>query len=164
MSTDQHGELRRLAITLARAAGAADPELVADQAMERLYLVPQWPEETKACLRTVIPRLVIDAHRRAQARVPVQLVDFLAEVEPLRRLDHPPTLTLECRQKLSVETVLAVLSDADRALLLDWCDGWSWPELSERYGATVPVLQVRLSRIKGKIRAAFPDLEQFELG
>jgi DNA-directed RNA polymerase specialized sigma24 family protein len=67
------------------------------------------------------------------------------------------------RRRLAVEEALEILSDRERSLLLDWVDGWSWEELGERYGQSVPVLQTSLTRIKRKVREGFPDVDRFEL-
>jgi RNA polymerase sigma factor (sigma-70 family) len=159
----EYEELRRLATLVAREAGAVDPELVADEAMERLLLAPASPQQTKAWLRTVTRRLVIDAHRRAEARPKDVFHAHAAEWEEIRGPSFRPTPSLIVRRRLAVERALQTLPARDRTLLLDWVDGWSWAELSERYELSVPVLQTTVSRIKRKLRERFPDVEQFEL-
>ena len=60
--------------------------------------------------------------------------------------------------------VLSVLSDRDAALLLAQLDGASNSELAERFGlANAATVSVTLTRIRGKIRDAFPSAELREL-
>ena len=163
MNKEEFEELRRVAFSVAREAGAADPELVADEAMERLVLGPVIPLQAKAWLRTVARRLAIDAHRRAQARPQTEAGGWPADWEEMRGPDHVPTPSLLTRRRLAVEEALEILSERERSLLLDWVDGWSWEELGERYGQSVPVLQTTLTRVKRKVREGFPDVDRFEL-
>lgn len=60
--------------------------------------------------------------------------------------------------------VLCVLSDRDAALLLAQLDGASNAELAERFGlANAATVSVTLTRIRTKIREAFPTAELREL-
>ncbi len=81
----------------------------------------------------------------------------------MRGPNHLPTPSLLVRRRLAVEAALSLLTDRERSLLLDWVDGWTWAELSERYGQGVLVLQTTLTRIKKKVRDGFPDVGRFEL-
>lgn len=84
---------------------------------------------------------MLDAHRRALAGPDVDRGGWSAEWEEMRGPGHEPTPTLLVRRRLAVEQALEVLADRERCLLLDWVDV---AELSERYGGSVQVLQVRV--------------------
>ena len=60
--------------------------------------------------------------------------------------------------------VLSVLSDRDAALLLAHLDGATNAELAERFGlANAATVSVTLTRVRAKIRDAFPSAELREL-
>ena len=153
LGRQEYEELRRVARAAARAAGARDDALVADQVMERLVLAPEAVEYRAAWVRTVARRLAIDTHRAVERRGgPSYGLDSFAEGTDPRGPDWVPSPSAAVRRSMLVEQLLEQLSTRDANLLRDWADGWTAAELSERYGLTPASVQVTLTRLKTRLR------------
>lgn len=146
----EYEALKRVAKAVARAAGSQDPDLVADQVLERLVLAPALVEERKAWVRTASRRLAIDEHRARERRGgPTYGWDEGAE---LRGPDWVPSPSAEVRRRLLVDELLQDLPVRDANLLRDWADGWTAAEMGERYGLAAGSVAVTLTRLRGRLR------------
>lgn len=148
LERQEYEELKRVAQAAARAAGASDAVLVADQVMERLVLAPEEVDYRRAWVRACARNLAIDAHR---ARV--RRGGDHDELDEMGFEEWLPSPSAEVRRGLLVEQLLAELSPRDARLLRDWAEGWSAAELAERYGLAVGSVQVTLTRCKTRLRA-----------
>lgn len=148
LERQEYAELKRIARAVARAAGARDEALVADQVLERLAFAPQEVEFRSAWVRTAARRLAIDEHRSRERRGGDhdEIGDAGADA-------WVPSPSLDVRRSMLVEQLLANLSPRDAQLLRDWGDGWSAADLSERYGLTPAAVHVALTRAKTRLRA-----------
>lgn len=154
LGRQEYEELKRVARAAARAAGARDEALVADQVMERLVLAPESVEYRAAWVRTVARRLAIDAHRAVERRGgPSYGWHDLAEGTEVRGPEWVPSPSAAVRRGLLVDQLLEQLSPRDANLLRDWADGWTAAELGERYGLAPASVQVTLTRLKTRLRA-----------
>lgn len=149
LDADEHRRLRRVATAVARDAGSADPELVADEVLERLLLAPEPVEERAAWLRVAARRLAIDEHRARERRGGPTY--GYGEGSELRGPDFVPSISAEVRRRLLVEDLLGSLSTRDANLVRDWADGWTPRELAEAYGMSATVVSTTLSRIKSRL-------------
>lgn len=149
----EYEALKRVAKAAARAAGSQDPDLVADQVLERLVMAPQVVEERKAWVRVASRRLAIDEHRARERRGgPTYGYGDYAEGGDMRGPDWVQSPSAEVRRRLLVEQLLQELSTRDGNLLRDWADGWTAVELGRRYGLTPASVAVTLTRIRGRLR------------
>lgn len=154
LGRQEYEELKRVALAVARDAGARDAALIADQVMERLVLAPEVVEYRAAWVRTVARRLAIDEHRAIDRRGgPSYGWDAFAEGTEVRGPEWVPSPSAAVRRGLLVEQLLETLSTRDANLLRDWADGWSAAEMGERYGLAPASVQVTLTRLKGRLRA-----------
>ena len=151
MDTDEFDDLQRLALTVARRAGARDPELVRDEVLQRLVLAPEPVENRRAWVRTVAGRVAIDEHRAAERRGGSAYA--FDEGVDLHGPTWVPSPSAEVRRRLFAQDLLDSLSPRDANLLRDWADGWTAAEMAQRYGLTVGALQVQLTRLKTRLRA-----------
>lgn len=152
LGRQEYEKLKRVARAAARAAGARDDALVADQVMERLVLAPEVVEFRAAWVRTVARRLAIDAHRAVERRGGTSY-GWDDEGSDVRGPEWVPSPSAAVRRGLLVEQLLERLSTRDANLLRDWADGWTAAELAERYGLTAASVQVTLTRLKVRLRA-----------
>lgn len=151
MDADEFRDLQRVALAVARAQGAADPELVRDEVLQRLVMAPEPVEHRRAWVRTAARRLAIDEHRAAERRGGRPYA--LDEGVDLHGPTWVPSPSAEVRRRLLAQDLLDALSDRDANLLRDWADGWSPAEMAETYGLAVGSVQVQLSRLKTRLRA-----------
>jgi DNA-binding NarL/FixJ family response regulator len=148
LERQEYEELKRLARAAARAAGARDEVLVADQVMERLAFAPEEVVFRPAWVRTAARRLAIDEHRARERRGGDHDV-----LDDDGTDEWFPSPSAEVRRTLLVEQLLGQLSSRDAQLLRDWGDGWSAVDLAERYELTPATVQVTLTRAKNRLRA-----------
>ncbi len=147
LERQEYEELKRIARAAARAAGARDEVLVADQVMERLAFAPEEVLFRPAWVRTAARRLAVDEHRaRSRRGGDHDVLDDASEA-------WFPSPSAEVRRGLLVEQLLAQLSPRDAQLLRDWGDGWSAGDLAERYDLTPAAVHVTLTRAKNRLRA-----------
>jgi DNA-directed RNA polymerase specialized sigma24 family protein len=148
LERQEYEELKRVARAVARAAGARDEVLVADQVMERLAFAPEEVVFRPAWVRTAARRLAIDEHRARERRGGDHDV-----LDDGGTHEWVPSPSADVRRSLLVEQLLDQLSSRDAQLLRDWGDGWSAADLAECYGLTVAAVHVTLTRAKHRLRA-----------
>lgn len=98
-------------------------------------------------------------------------LDLVRQEEARRRIldQHPPRVrdvgpSEQGVRDAAMGQLLSVLSDRDAALLLAHLDGAANAELAELFGlASAATVSVTLTRIRAKIRAAFPSDELRDL-